>query len=59
AKIRVAQEEIAKGNIGPAINQLNGILHTLDDMLKHGQVTPVQAAPLQSLVNRIIQSLSM
>jgi len=59
AKIRVAQESIAKGNIGPAINQLNGILHTLDDVIKLGQVTPAQAAPLQSLVNRIIQSVSM
>lgn len=58
AKLDNALKSIEKGNITPAINQLEALLNELSAMVNTGKLTAAQAAPLQQLVTRLIASLN-
>ncbi|HZJ01066.1 MAG TPA: DNA/RNA non-specific endonuclease [Gemmatimonadaceae bacterium] len=42
---------------GPAVNQLNSLLNQIDDLVNTGVLQPADAAPLITLINRIIASV--
>jgi hypothetical protein len=59
SKIDAAQAQLGMGNTNPAANQLQALLNELDAMVRSGRVTAADAAPLRSMVTRVIQSISI
>ena len=58
SKIDAAQKQLGKGNTNPAANQLQALLNELEAMIRSGRVTAADAAPLRSMVTRVIRSIS-
>jgi DNA/RNA endonuclease G (NUC1) len=54
-KLDAAIASFARG--GPAVNQLNALLNQINDLVATGVLSSTDAAPLISLVNRIIASV--
>lgn len=58
-KINAAQRQLAMGNPIPGANQLQSLLNELDAMIRSGRLDAADAAPLQSLVKRVIRSTAL
>ncbi len=58
AKLDNAAKSFDKGNATPAINQAQAALNELDAMVRSGSLTEAQAAPVRSLIERAIASMS-
>ena len=54
-KLDAAIREFARG--GPAVSQLNALLNQINDLVSTGVLVPADAAPLITLINRIIASV--
>jgi hypothetical protein len=59
SKIDAAQAQLGMGNSNSAANQLQALLNELDAMIRSGRVTATDAAPLRTMVTRVIQSISV
>jgi DNA/RNA endonuclease G (NUC1) len=58
-KLNAAQAQLANGNTTPAINQLSALINELDAMVSSGRMTATDVAPVETMVNRVIRSLSL
>ncbi|MGK2962224.1 MAG: DNA/RNA non-specific endonuclease [Gemmatimonadaceae bacterium] len=58
AKLRAALQSMGRGQDKVAVNQLNALLNQLASLVSEGTLSAEDAAPLQALVSRIIQSAS-
>ena len=58
SKIDAAQKQLAIGNATPAANQLGALLNQLDAMVSSGRITDADAAPLRSMIQGLIESIS-
>ena len=56
AKLDAAIAAFDRGNTGAAVNQLNALLNEIDAMVTSGRLSSTDAAPLITLINRIITS---
>jgi DNA/RNA endonuclease G (NUC1) len=57
AKLDAAKKQLDSGNTNAANGQLGAILNELDAMVRSGRLTETDAAPLRSLVERVLQSI--
>jgi DNA/RNA endonuclease G (NUC1) len=58
AKVDAAQKQLGIGNAIPAANQLRSMLNEVNAMVGSGRITDADAAPLNSLVQGILDSLA-
>jgi DNA/RNA endonuclease G (NUC1) len=58
SKINVAISSLRRGQSSVAVAQLKSLLKELDDLVATGAVTEADIAPLRTLVNRVIASVS-
>ena len=56
AKLDAAIAAFDRGNTGAAVNQLNALLNEINAMVTSGRLSSTDAAPLITLINRIITS---
>ncbi|MGE5749659.1 MAG: DNA/RNA non-specific endonuclease [Gemmatimonas sp.] len=56
AKLDAATAAFDRGDTGAAVNQLNALLNEIDAMVTSGRLSSTDAAPLITLINRIITS---
>jgi DNA/RNA endonuclease G (NUC1) len=54
SKLQAAQASLNKGNVTPAVNQLNAFLNELDAMVRTHRMTAARADALRTEVNRVI-----
>lgn len=59
AKLDAAKKQIERGNLTPAMNQLEAFLNELDAMVRSGRLSAADAEGLRALVARVIASLAM
>jgi DNA/RNA endonuclease G (NUC1) len=57
ATLDAAVQQLARGRIIPAVNQLESFLHELDAMVASGRLSAADAAPPRVAVSRLIQSV--
>jgi len=57
AKVSAAAKSLEKGNVTPALNQLNALLNEIDAMEESGRLSATDATALRTLVTRIRTSL--
>jgi DNA/RNA endonuclease G (NUC1) len=57
-KLDAAISSLRRGQISTAVAQLKSLLNQIDDLVARGVVSAADVAPLQSLVNRVIASVS-
>jgi hypothetical protein len=58
SKINVAISSLRRGQSSVAVAQLKSLLKELDDLVATGAVIEADIAPLRTLVNRVIASVS-
>jgi hypothetical protein len=58
SKLYAAQVQLQQGNSTAAANQLSALLNELDAMIRSGRVSGADAMQLQTLVGRVIHSLT-
>jgi DNA/RNA endonuclease G (NUC1) len=59
SKLYAAQVQLQQGNSTAAANQLSALINELDAMVRSGRLTAGDALPLQTLVGRVIRSLTL
>ena len=59
AKLKAAANSIRKGNATPAMNQLEALINELDALVRSRGLTELQVAPIRTMLNRVIRSLSI
>lgn len=57
-KLDVAVKHLEHGRIQPAVNQLETLLHKLDELVESGRVTEAQVSALREMVVALIGSVS-
>ena len=56
-KLDAAKKQLEMGNTNAASGQLGAVLNELDAMVRSGRLAETDAAPLRSLVERVLQSI--
>ena len=57
AKLDAAKKQLEMGNTNAASGQLGAVLNELDAMVRSGRLAETDAAPVRSLVQRVLQSI--
>jgi hypothetical protein len=57
AKLDAAKKQLERGNTTPASGQLGAVLNELDAMVRSGRLADADAAPLRTLVQRLLDSI--
>jgi len=58
AKLDAAKKQLEMGNTNAASGQLGAVLNELDAMVRSGRLAETDAAPVRSLVERVLQSIA-
>jgi DNA/RNA endonuclease G (NUC1) len=58
AKLDAAKKQLEVGNTNAASGQLGAVLNELDAMVRSGRLAETDAAPVRSLVERVLQSIA-
>ncbi|MDQ8161066.1 MAG: DNA/RNA non-specific endonuclease [Gemmatimonadota bacterium] len=59
AKITAAANSVRRGNATAAMNQLDALINELDALVRSRGLTDAQAAPIRTMLTRVIRSLSI
>ena len=59
AKLNAAANSIRRGNETAAMNQLEALINELDALVRSRGLTDLQVAPIRTMLNRVIRSLSI
>ncbi len=59
AKLNAAANSIRRGNETAAMNQLEALINELDALVRSRGITELQVAPIRTMLNRVIRSLSI
>ena len=57
AKLGAAQKQLERGVVAPVGGQLGAFLNELDAMVRSGRLSPADADPMRSMVQRVLTSL--